>query len=211
MSNHLPTNYELCYVQRYSKRLQSGSGATGGAGGSNSPLYYFFNVAPFYQQQAHQSTAQHHEFRWVEKRVDLRYQNPVSFPWNYLDQLVCGYYTDFMDSIKYWRMAFLLLPASNVAGGVDVTMAAGGVGGSGTLSAPSTPVALRSQSSVALLKSVNLNSSSNTVSDDAERIHNFAKFKSSVFQGTKAKGMSMDVTLPVSIECMPVIIHAYAA
>jgi hypothetical protein len=77
-------------------------------------------VKRYQQKQAQQSSKVFpykyclwHEFeqRYVQKDLDIYHQSGAAYNWNYADQLVCGYYSALIESIKYWSINLILVPA----------------------------------------------------------------------------------------------------
>jgi hypothetical protein len=77
-------------------------------------------VKRYQQKQAQQSSKVFpykyclwHEFeqRYVQKDLDIYHQSGAAYNWNYTDQLVCGYYSALIESIKYWSINLILVPA----------------------------------------------------------------------------------------------------
>jgi hypothetical protein len=62
------------------------------------PFSYSFKVWPL-----------NHEL-YVPMKLDVPHEAASAFPWNYLDNLVCGYYSDLIESLKYQRIRFVLSP-----------------------------------------------------------------------------------------------------
>jgi hypothetical protein len=51
--------------------------------------------------------------RFSARTATIRYAGPDTFPWNYIDQLACGYYDELSDAVRYWRLAFILTPTTS--------------------------------------------------------------------------------------------------
>ena len=62
------------------------------------PFSYSFKVWPL-----------NHEI-YVPMKLDVPHEAASQFPWNYLDNLVCGYYSDLIESLRYQRIRFVLSP-----------------------------------------------------------------------------------------------------
>jgi len=56
-----------------------------------------------------------HEFeqQHVPKDLEIYHQSSAAYNWNYADQLVCGYNSALIESIKYWSINLILVPADN--------------------------------------------------------------------------------------------------
>ena len=42
--------------------------------------------------------------------MKIGFDNARLYNWNYVDQLLCGYYTQLFDNLLYWRVAYILVP-----------------------------------------------------------------------------------------------------
>lgn len=48
----------------------------------------------------------------LTRSAQLAYQAMVNYKWNHIDQLVAGYAYDFFDSLIFWRLTMMLVPAT---------------------------------------------------------------------------------------------------
>jgi hypothetical protein len=51
-----------------------------------------------------------HGDAYVQRIVQFRPTNFVSYNWNYMDHLIAGYEVDMVESLRFWRSRFLLIP-----------------------------------------------------------------------------------------------------
>jgi hypothetical protein len=47
----------------------------------------------------------------LSRQAQLGYQAMVHYKWNHIDQLIAGYVYDFFDSLIFWRLSLMLVPA----------------------------------------------------------------------------------------------------
>lgn len=150
---------------------------------------------------------------FVPVTIDLTIKQSSShFPWNYLDQLVCGYYTDLIDSIRYNRIRFVLTHSAQ-SSMMTTSMNAFPTGGNTVNPAlrRNIPVSNLNQpvppqpNNAASNRSTSLSNDvySMQVPSVEEKTNAFLKFKSLLLTGKISKntqastGESMDVTVIV--------------
>eukprot|EP01113_Clastostelium_recurvatum_P024750 TRINITY_DN2956_c0_g3_i1.p1 TRINITY_DN2956_c0_g3~~TRINITY_DN2956_c0_g3_i1.p1 ORF type:complete len:1621 (+),score=302.44 TRINITY_DN2956_c0_g3_i1:34-4896(+) len=48
--------------------------------------------------------------QFVPTSAEFAYYHAGLYNWNFLDQLICGYYNGLLETLKYWRVQFTLIP-----------------------------------------------------------------------------------------------------
>jgi hypothetical protein len=48
--------------------------------------------------------------QYTLKDTVMSYQSTSLYKWNYLDQVICGYFHEFMDQLNFWRIKLMLIP-----------------------------------------------------------------------------------------------------
>ncbi|EFA79999.1 DEP domain containing protein [Heterostelium album PN500] len=56
-------------------------------------------------------TAYHNQF--ITQSITLSHQASGSYPWNTLDNLICGTISEIKSNLRYWRVQFAILPLNN--------------------------------------------------------------------------------------------------
>lgn len=159
-------------IKRYHRRLKSQD---------NSKIEYKYKLWGTYYD------------KFVTQQIEIQHKQASNFPWNYLDQLICGYYNDFIDNLKYWRIRYILVFGNSVAASNSLTTS--------MLGFPGINVSKKTSSTPNLFSPPQKHSdpstrSAPTVDDslgDKEKINSFIKFKNML--STLAKGNSSNSSM----------------